>query len=228
MDIILLEPEHEGNVGAVCRAMANFNFQNLTIINPKCDLKSDDVYRRAKHSKKIVKSIKVLKKLPKYHTLIGTTSKLSNDYNVLRTPITPEQLAKKLPRLKNKKVGIMFGREGIGLTNEEIKKCDLLMSINSAKKYSSLNLSHAVAIVLYELHKSSKDKLLDNIESAGKSEIDQINKMNKKIITKTFKSKERAVIQKQIWKNIFRRSTMSKREAFGVMGLLNRILKKIK
>ena len=227
IDIILLEPEHEGNVGAVCRVMANFNFQNLVVVNPKCNLEGDELFRRAKHSKKIVKSIKVLKKIPKYHTLIGTTSKLSSDYNVLRTPITPEQLAKKLSRLKKQKIGIMFGREGIGLTNQEIMKCDLLLSINSAKSYSSLNLSHAVAIVLYELHRSSGDKLLDNIEPAGKAEIDQINKMSNRIIRKAFKSKERATIQKQIWKNVFRRATLSKREAFGVMGLLNKILKKL-
>ena len=50
IDIILLEPEHEGNIGAVCRVMSNFDFKNLIIINPQCNLKGDQLIRRAKHS----------------------------------------------------------------------------------------------------------------------------------------------------------------------------------
>lgn len=229
MDIILLEPEHEGNVGAVCRVMANFEFCKLTIVNPKCNLESDEFVRRAKHSKGKVK-IRAVKKLPKYDLLIGTTSKIFTDYNIARSPINPEQLTDKIKQIKNKsgKIGLLFGREGIGLTNEEIKKCNLLVSINTSKKYPAMNLSHAIAVVLYELSKKSKNrKITDQIELAKGKELKQINKMMNNIINRSdFSTKEKKNIQKTIWKNMFNRALLSKREAFGVMGLLNKINKK--
>lgn len=231
VDIILLEPEHEGNVGAVCRAIGNFDFNNLVIINPKCNLEGDELYKRAKHSKKIVKSIKVRKKIPKYDILIGSTSKVFSDYNVSRSPLTAEQLADKISRLKTKKkIGIVFGRESIGLTNDEIKMCNFLVSIDTAKNYPILNLSHAVALILYEIYKKTgKKKLMQAINPAGSSEYKQITKMTNTIVDKAkFSTKQKASIQKQIWKNVFSKSMMTKREAFGVMGLLNKISKKIR
>jgi tRNA/rRNA methyltransferase len=229
--IILLEPEHEGNVGAICRAIANFGFKDLVIVNPKCNLESDELYRRAKHSKSIVKNIKVVKRLPKYDLLIGSTSKLSNDYNVARTPLSAEQLAEKLTGIKTKKnIGLLFGKESIGLTNKEIAKCNFLVSINTDKSYPVLNLSHAVAILLYEIHrKQGKTKLLEEIEPATQTELKQMEKMTADIIDKAnFNVPGKITKQKQIWKNIFNKSMMSKREAFGVMGLLSKIKKNMR
>jgi tRNA/rRNA methyltransferase len=241
LHIILLEPEHEGNVGAICRSMANFGFSSLIIINPKCDLENDEFYKRAKHSIGKIK-IKVVKKMPKLDLIIGTTSKVSDDYNITRCPINAENLATRLEKLyKKNEIGLLFGREGIGLTNEEITKCDYIACINSSKEYSALNLSHAVAVFLYEIHKqigkdSKKNKgkedtnnknqnIIDNIVLAGKIEMDQIDKMTNKIIDLHKFPFPKGDIQKKIWKNVFRKADLTKREAFGMMGLLNRILK---
>jgi TrmH family RNA methyltransferase len=225
--IILLEPEHEGNVGAVCRAMANFDFSSLIIVNPKCDLENDEFYKRAKHSIGKIK-IKIVKSMPKYDIIIGTTSKVSDDYNVSRCPLGAEKLAEKIKQLdKNNEIGLLFGREGIGLTNEEIAKCDFIACINSSKEYSALNLSHAVAIFLYEIHKTlGKGKIIDNIVLAGETERKQMNKMINKIIENSKFPFPKGDIQKKIWKNVLNKATLTKREAFGMMGLFNKILKK--
>ena len=60
--IILMEPEKSGNVGAVARAMTNFGFEKLVIINPKCKPLDDEAMRRAKHAQQILKKAKIAKK----------------------------------------------------------------------------------------------------------------------------------------------------------------------
>lgn len=229
IEIILLEPEHEGNVGAVCRAMANFGFSKLVVVNPQCDLENDEFFKRAKHSKGMI-DIKTRKKIPKYDLLIGTTAKINTDYNIKRLPVLSEGLAAKIiPLAKKNKVGLMFGREGIGLTNEEVEGCDFIVSINSSKGYSTLNLSHAVAIILYELHKNMKGKkLMDNIEIASEVDRKQLMKMMNSIVGKfSFGSDHKKDIQKKLWENIFNRALLTKREAHGIMGLLNKVKKKL-
>jgi len=230
IEVILLEPEHEGNVGAVCRAMANFGFTKLIVVNPQCDLENDEFYKRAKHSKGKI-DIKIRKKFPKYDLLVGTTAKINTDYNIKRSPVLSEDLAMKIiPLAKKNKVGILFGREGIGLTNEEVEGCDFIVSINSSKKYSTLNLSHAVVIILYELHKNMKSaKLADNIEMASKVDMKHLLKLMNGVIGKfDFGSTHKNNIQKKIWKGAFSRAVLTKREAHGMMGLLNKLSKSLK
>jgi tRNA/rRNA methyltransferase len=230
IEVILLEPENEGNVGAVSRAMANFGFDKLIVVNPKCKLDSDEFFKRAKHSSGKV-TVKAVKKIPKYDTIIGTTAKVNTDYNVERSPIFSYQLADKImPYAEKSKIGLLFGREGIGLTNEEIHKCDYVVTINAAKEYGTLNLSHAVAIVLYELHKKiGKSKIADDIEPARDIDKNQVMKMINSLITKfDFKSPYKKELQRKMWRNIMNKSMMTKREAFGIMGLLSKLNKKLK
>jgi tRNA/rRNA methyltransferase len=228
IDIILLEPENEGNVGAVARVMANFGFKNLILISPKCVL-SEDFSKRAKHAKsKSMVKIKIVKKFPKYDLLIGTTSKINTDYNLTRTPIQSEDVADKiLPYIKKHKVAILFGRESSGLTNQEIEKCDFICTINSSKLYPALNLSHSVAILLYELYKKYGVEKVIEIEMANKKDLKRIQDTFNEIIC-VFDLKHKEVIQKKIWRNIFSRAIPTKREAFGMLGLLNKIKQRIK
>ena len=153
ISIILIEPKTGGNVGAIARAMKNFNLTDLVLINPKCKISSLETKKRAKHAQDIIQKAKIknISYLKKFHTLIGTTAKLGTDYNIQRSPITPEQLAEKIN--VNQKIGIIFGRESSGLTNEEISLCDFVVSIQSSKIYPVMNLSHAATIIFYELFK---------------------------------------------------------------------------
>src|SRR3989338_5282822 len=161
LTIVLVEPEIPGNIGAVARAMANFSFRKLAIVNPKCDPCSSEAVQRAKRAKNILKKAKLLrsfKDLKSWDYLIGTTGNLGSSYNILRLPITPEQLGEKMRSLAKSKVAIILGREGNGLTNEEIAQCDFTVTIATSPKYSSLNISHALTILLYEIFKASKKK----------------------------------------------------------------------
>lgn len=222
--IILLEPENSGNVGAVARVMKNFGFKELILVNPKCEI-NDECRKRAKHAQNILDNAKIVKKMPVLDTLIATTGIIGSDYNISRSPITPEQLTKL--ELKGK-IGLVFGRESSGLCNEEIKKCDFVVSIPTSKNYPSLNLSHAVAIILYELVKNNKS-VTSEIKLLTLQEKKQLNKIFNEILAnlefRTVKNKE---TQQKVWKKLLGKSFLSKREAYAVIGLLKKILEKIK
>lgn len=230
ISIVLVEPENQGNIGAIARLIANFEFEKLILINPKCKIE-EEAYNRAKHAQKILKKAKIsdFSKLKKFDYLIGTTAKLGSDYNIPRCPVTPEQLAEKISKLEKKtKIAILFGREGTGLTNEELKMCDFTVTIPGSKNYPTLNLSHAVGIILYELFKKlSGDKRTEHIKSVSKREKDQIEKMFIEVLDKmTFSTPEKKETQKIVWKKIFGKSFLTKREAFAVMGFLKKLVKK--
>jgi len=133
ISIVLIEPENPGNIGAITRVMANFGFESLFLVNPKCDHLSQEAKNRAKHAQEVLNNAKTIKNLNKFDYLIATTAQIGTDYNLPRSPIKPEQLAKILPEKGN--IALVFGREGIGLTNEEINKADFVVTIPTNKKY---------------------------------------------------------------------------------------------
>jgi TrmH family RNA methyltransferase len=225
MKIILIKPKKSGNLGAIARVMANFGFKDLIIVNPKCKKTSIEAKKRAKHAQKILKSAKVVKNLPKLHTLIATTSQLGTDYNITRSPINLEQLKNKIDKIKSKdKIGLVFGPEGEGLSNKEINKCDFVLTIPTSKEYPVLNLSHAVAVTLYELSKiMSSTKVGEHIILASEADKNQLLKLVKKKINKlTFQTKSKKQTQLTVWKKLISKSFLTKREAFALMGFFKK------
>ena len=220
--VVLVEPENEGNVGAVARAMANFDFKDLLLINPKCDHLSSVSISRAKHAKDILKRAKVkdFSYLENYDYLIGTTAKTGTDYNVPRSPLTPEELSKKI--VTKNKIAIIFGRESDGLTNKEILNCDFVVKIPAADRYSTLNLSHSVSIILYELYKK-KDRS-DKSEPASRKEKEVLSNEIGSVINKIrFSTKDKKETQEKVWKRVIGKSMMTKREAFALIGFFKKL-----
>ena len=175
ISIVLIEVENPGNLGAIARSMKNFGLKNLILINPKCNHLSLDAIKRAKHAKDILKNAKKekLSYLKKFHTVIATTSKLGTDYNLPRSPITPEQLVERInPKAKT---AIVFGRESSGLVNKELELADFIITIPTSTIYPALNLIHAAAIIFYELSKKlSLKKVGEQITPASKQDKEQL------------------------------------------------------
>jgi len=219
--IILIEPENPGNIGAVARVMKNFGFSSLILVNPKCKI-DQEARNRAKWANDILKKAKIVKKMPKMHTLVATTSQLGTDYNIPRSPITPEQLAEKIN--VNKKIGIVFGREGSGLNNKEIEACDFVVTIPNHKKYPTMNLSHSVAVILYELFKGNQERIGEQIKIADKKDKEHLLKLiNSKLDKMEFATASKRKTQKIIWKRIIGKSFLTKREAFALMGFFKKL-----
>lgn len=223
--IILLEPRNPGNIGAVCRAMANFDFKSLILIEPKCDIKDIELVKRAKHGQKVVKNISVRSRkcLDDFDYLIGTTARLGTDYNIPRSPLTPEQLARKVCNVRGN-VGILFGKEDSGLTNEEILKCDFIVSIPSSKNYRVLNISHAVAIICYEIFKRKIEGIFREYPAAGKLEKKALLKKVDRVLDGIeFSTPEKKRTQKIIWRRILGKSFLTRREIFALHGFFEKL-----
>jgi len=225
ISVVLLEPGNSGNVGAVARAMANFGFSKLILVNSKCNHLSQTARNRAKWANDILSKAKTVKSLKSIKaTKVATTGKMGTDYNISRSPLTPEKLSKAIEKKKN--IALVFGRESTGLTNNEISQCDFTVAIPTAKKYPILNLSHAVSTILYELSKSTlKD---NNITShtifASEADKKQLIKMlNKSLKGMDFSTKDKQQTQRKVWKRMIGKSFLTKREAFALMGFLRKI-----
>lgn len=229
ISVVCIEIGNPGNLGAIARIMKNFGLKDLVLINPKCDKNDIEAVHRAKHAKDVLKKAKLANVscscLEKFDYVIGTTSKLGTDYNIPRTPITPEQLGKRIMSIKNKKIAILLGRESSGLTNKEILICDFIVTIPANKKYPALNISHALSIILYEIFKhTSKEKITD-FKMASKKEKEVILELINKIIDKMeFATEQKRETQRKLWKRIIGKAMLTKREAFALLGFLKKLI----
>ncbi len=228
LTVILIQPENPGNIGAVARAMANFDCKDLVLIDPKCKPHARTAWQRAKHASPILKNAKIrtMAAVKRFDVIVGTTAKLGTDYNIGRSPVTPRQLAEMLPR-GCRKVGLVFGRESNGLTNEEIRMCDFVVTIPSSKKSGAMNLSHAVAILLYELHPlQGKPFVGDHITLASAKEKEVIMRYLDQVLARMVFAKEsKRDTQRRVWRRMISKSFLSQREAASLMGFLRKVQK---
>ncbi|MBI4144530.1 RNA methyltransferase [Candidatus Woesearchaeota archaeon] len=220
--VILIEPTVPGNIGAIARVMQNFECTELTLINPKCNHLSKEAQDRAKHAKEILKQAKTIKKLEEapYDYLIATTSQLGKDYNITRLPILPKQLTQIIPN--NKNIAIVFGREGEGMHNNEIETCDMVCTIPTSKKKPTMNISHATAIILYELFQTTKENVTSHITLATKEDKKRLMQELDKALSRMKTSQERKTIYKKIWKRMAARF-IPRREVMALYGFLKKI-----
>ena len=162
VSICIIEPEYEINLGYIARVMKNFGIKELLLVNPRCDIERAKMY--ATHGKDILDQAKVvdIDHLKRFDQLIGTTAiDARSNKNIVRNSIEPSQA-----RIIDNSC-IILGRESKGLSNEELAMCDLVITIDTGSDYNIMNISHALAIILYEFTKKEKVK-----EHASKEEVE--------------------------------------------------------
>jgi TrmH family RNA methyltransferase len=151
--IVLVRPKFEGNIGAVARSMANFGFEDLYLVDP-CEI-GDEAYSRSKHGSHILKNSRTVG-TPEEATngcflTVGTSGIVTKgEKNYARVPISASEFADRMEGY-DEKVAILFGPEDTGLFQDELERCDMLITIPASDSYPVLNLSHAATIVMYEL-----------------------------------------------------------------------------
>ena len=151
--VVLVEPLNDGNVGAVARAMKNFGLDELVLVRP-CAV-GEEATKRAMHGIEVLKKAKTVyseDEALKDVDFVAATSGVDtiSEKKFPRISMTPRTFAEKVKEVDGR-IALMFGREDFGLDNELIKRSDFLITIPANPKYSILNISHAVSIVLYEL-----------------------------------------------------------------------------
>ena len=151
--VVLVAPKYEGNIGAIARSMANFDVSELYLVHP-CEI-GDETYRRAKHGADIIDNCEIVETIEEAvkdcFLIVGTSGVTTkNDKNYVRVPISAHAFAERVKDY-DQKIALIFGREDIGLLQDELARCDILVNIPTSETYPILNLSHAATIVLYEL-----------------------------------------------------------------------------
>ncbi len=150
ISIALVEPKLPINVGYIARLMKNFGLKELLLIKPKFTASRAKVF--AMSGRDIQDKAKAIdfNELRKFDLLIGTTAiRGKSRLNLIRDSITPERLVDLLQ--KTSSACIVLGRESTGLTNRELNYCDVVVNIDTLTDYKTLNISHALAIILYEI-----------------------------------------------------------------------------
>ena len=150
--IVLVSPIYGGNVGSVCRAMANMGVSNLTIAAPR-RLNMDEAHIMACHAADILDNRSEFPTLAEAvadcGAVIGATARRGLYRQHAKTP--RESAVKALETSRTARVALVFGREDNGLTNEELALCTHLIQIPTAEQYRSLNVAQAVMVCCYEL-----------------------------------------------------------------------------
>ena len=154
--IVLVSPKAAGNIGWSARAMKNMGLSRLVLVNP-VEYKPEEVKPFAFRAEEILEKAAIVgslqEALQEIHVAVGTTRRVGK----VRRPM--DYLREAAPKIvsaaRDKIVAVVFGGEQSGLSNEEIALCHTVVTIPEETDYPSLNLSHAVAIVCYELYLAS-------------------------------------------------------------------------
>ena len=172
--IILVEPFSDANIGSISRAMLNFCITDLRIINPKVNHLSDTAKQLAVGSLEILENAKIYNDLQSAITdlskVMATTARIRDMTHIVYNPTqAANEAVLKINKDKDnddnnnnndkniKKVGILFGRERSGLTNDEVNLADSIINIPTFDEYPVINLAQSVNIIGYELFKRKID-----------------------------------------------------------------------
>ncbi len=229
--VVLVEPKYQGNIGSVARVMKNFGFTKLILVKPPAV--EGEARAMAMHAQDILEKAETAESIEeikeRFDFLVGTTAVSATDKNYLRNPVLPEDLNTALD--VEGEIALLFGREDSGLLNEELRECDLLVTIPADKKYPTLNIANSAAIILYEISrqemkarkkKHKKFRKADNVEK--KILLEKYNDLVDSVHDQEFDQK----LAKKTFKQIVGRAFISGREAFNLTGVFRKAAEKIK
>ena len=171
--VTLVEPQYPINVGHIARLMKNFGLKSLYFVRPHFD--KAEAAKYSTHGNDILiaaKTVTLSQLRKKFDILIGTTAIQSTSrLNILRESINAEQLAKIIHDSSTKDFCILLGRESSGLNNEELELCNLVVTIDTKTNYRTMNVAHALAILLYEISKLQSSSELPAKKSKKKVDL---------------------------------------------------------
>ncbi|MEC7169056.1 MAG: TrmH family RNA methyltransferase [Pseudomonadota bacterium] len=188
---ILIKPQLGENIGSTARILKNFGFSQLDIIEPRDGWPNQKGISTAVSASEIVKKAKLFKStadaIKNYDMIFAFSARkrdiTKNHYNI-------DHFIKKIQSIKRLNIGLMFGPESSGLSNQDLSFADCIVTIPTSTKFKSLNLSHSISIISYELFRSFQNNKKNNfkkIQIAKKKEIYiLINRLIKLLESKDF------------------------------------------
>ncbi|MBO0698465.1 MAG: RNA methyltransferase [Zavarzinella sp.] len=155
--VVLVRPHYAGNLGAVARVMCNFGLNQLSLVAPFADPASEEARRLATHGEHVLDAATVVPTLDKAladcRFVVATSANVEGIYRTHNYGRPDEILPEMLTALDEGTCALVFGPEPSGLSNAEVARCHGVIRILTDPVCPSLNLSHAVAVCLYELRR---------------------------------------------------------------------------
>jgi tRNA/rRNA methyltransferase len=230
---ILVKPQIGENIGASARSLKNFGFSNLKIVSPKQTWPNKKAKVTSVGAFDIIKNAKIYRNIPdaiSEFNIIFSLSARKRDIN--KKHISMEKFLNIIKQKKKLKYGLMFGPEASGLSNEDLSYSNYVLQIPTSKKFKSLNLSHSLTIISYEIFKSLKYKKFnfkkENIRISSKKNINSlINHLKKLLEYKNFfipKEKKHSMIENI--NNLFYRFEPNDKELRVLASIISTLAKK--
>mgnify|MGYP001957781473 FL=1 len=235
ISIILVEPQLGENIGTTARAMLNFGFENLILVNPRDDWPNEYAMKAAAGAIKVIEKTRVFKNLE---------DALSEFNFAFSTTIRPRDMVKPVNGLEKmaeksyeklemkQKIAFIFGREKSGLTNHQISLTDEIIEIPTNKDFSSLNLAQAVILVVSELNRLgvsyAKEEIVipDSFPADKKDLISFFNHLERALDDSGFlKPLEKKPTMMMNIRNIFNRSNLTDQEVKTLRGVITALLR---
>ena len=186
---ILIKPQLGENIGACARSLKNFGFSNLHIVSPKQSWPNNKAKVTSVGAYDIIKKAKIFSNtcdaLREFNIVIALSAR-KRDIN--KKHISINQFLKIIKTKNNTKFGLMFGPEASGLLNDDLSLSNFVLQIPTSKKFKSLNLSHSLSIICYEIFKlinfNKFEKNTKNIKISSKGRISSLVLHLKKLLEK--------------------------------------------
>lgn len=227
--VVLVQPLYEGNVGSVARAMKNFGFHDLVMVNP-CRIE-DFGLAMASHARDVLQMSRSHTSLSEAiagaNLVVGSTGKRLDTAQHhlrlhLRVPcLTPAELAEKLQGMEGT-VALLLGREDCGLCSEELALCDMLISIPTSQEYPVMNLSHSAAVLFYELSRK-KEQNGSMVEMARRDSMDLLAERSRALLHDVRYPRHKVDYTLLMLRRILGRARLTEREARTLLGLIKRV-----
>ena len=225
--VVLVEPLYEANVGYVARTMKNFGIKDLRVVNPVNKL--GEVSRMfAAHATDVIDNAVVQgslgEALSDIDISVGTTARLGeSDRNVLRSTCDLETAAERILS-SNSRAAIVLGRDTTGLSNQELRLCDLIVSIPTSREYSTLNVSHAAAVIFYELFKANQKKRRLTRVCSDRQMTNRLMVLFNELAECSATASHRRTLASRAFHNLLSRSLITRRETSLLIGVFRKTL----
>lgn len=225
---------HPGNIGAAARAMKNMMLSKLVLVDPQCPI-GEIAYARASGAHSVLEQRETCETLQQAladcSLAVATTARTRS----LAWPmVRPRELAEKSVETCNNggKVGVIFGREHSGLTNEEIQLCNLMLTIPTNPDFSSLNVASAIQVVAYELMVTAEMSTVgpaipdgDDVPALHAEVEGLMEHLQRVIETSGFLNPQQPGLIMQRLRRLYLRAELSRNEVNILRGILNSIEK---
>ncbi|MGA3020690.1 MAG: TrmH family RNA methyltransferase [Candidatus Micrarchaeales archaeon] len=224
--LIILEPKYQVNLGYIARVSMNFGVRKLFIVRPRAKLDGKKARMYAKHAYSLLEGARVYRNLDDAirgcDLLIGTTGIKEKAKANFRRIYFAEDAVERMKRLRSDSVvGLLIGRDDIGLRRDEVEKCDMLAYISTDPNYPVLNVSHALAIFLYLIKRNGLRTLYEEGFRRGSLNEDEMRallSLFKRLIDKKSVRDKAAVMS--VFRRIIRNTQPSKQELHALITAL--------